>query len=230
VPILGQALGVVTTGLAACELIGHCRQKPKDWKRIIANGANMVGQAVGIFIPFVGAATTAGKLAADAAMGAHDRKVGKETANVGIGDLNGHIQGATGLITPFLEGAGYGDAASKVREYSAKVDAVAQKGVSSTDIAKMDASERDAMMQTIAAAHQELEKAAPEAKGTPYEAASLLLGQALQGLMAAFRKSKNVATSENPEADKKKLDGDALEAAGKAAAAQALAAADAGNV
>ncbi len=223
VPIVGQALGVVTTGLATAEFIGHCRGKPKDWKRIVSAGANLIGQAVGVFIPFVGAATTAGKLAADAAMNAHDKKAGREPPQVGLGQVAPHVDSATSLLSPFLDAAGYGDAAGKLRNYNEQLKKLGDKGVSSTEFAQMKPAERDEMMQMLAAAGLELEKVAPEAKGTPYEASATLLGEGFRQLMGLWRKSKNIDAADDPEAEKKKAAGEAMEAAAKATVAEAAA-------
>lgn len=223
VPVLGQALGVVTTGLAAAEFIGQCKHSPRDWKRVLSAGLNVVGQAVGIFIPFVGAATTGVKLASDAAMNAHDKKHGREAPKTfNLADHTPAISNATNLAGIFLDGAGHGEASTKIRAYSRKLETLAEKGMSSAELASMPAAEREAMMQTLAACQGEAEKLATEAKGTPNEAAARLLGEAYRGLMATWRKSKNVDNAEDPEAEKKKLAGEAMEAAGKAAAAEAI--------
>lgn len=222
-PVVGQALGVVTTGLAAAEFVGQCGHKPRDWKRIMSAGLNVVGQAVGIFLPFVGAATTATKLAADAAMNANDRKHGRETApGFSLGDVAPHLTNASGLAATFLEGAGHGEAAGKIKAYSSKLELLAHKGLSSTELASLPAAEREALMQTLAACQGETEKLAAEAKGTPHEAAALLLGEAYRGLLGVWRKSKNVDGAENPEAERKKVAGEAMEAAAKAATASAI--------
>lgn len=222
-PVVGQALGVVTTGLAAAEFVGQCGHKPRDWKRIMSAGLNVVGQAVGIFLPFVGAATTATKLATDAALNANDRKHGRESApGFSLGDVAPHLTSASGLAATFLEGAGHGEAAGKIKGYSAKLEVLAQKGLSSTELASLPAAEREALLQTLAACQGETEKLAAEAKGTPHEAAALLLGEAYRGLLGVWRKSKNVDGAENPEAERKKVAGEAMEAAAKAATASAI--------
>lgn len=223
VPVVGQALGVVTTGMAAAEFVGTCRNTPREWKRILSAGLNVVGQAVGIFIPFVGAAATASKLAADAAMNAHDRKQGKEPpADFQLRELAPHLTNASGLASTFLDSAGHSDAATKLRAYSQKLEAVADKGLSSAELAALKPAEREAMLQTLAACQGEAEKLALDETGTPNEAAAVLLGEAYRGLMATWRKSKNVDQAENPDAERKKLAGEAMEAAAKASTASAL--------
>lgn len=223
VPVLGQALGVITTGLAAAEFVGTCAHKPRDWKRIASAGLNTIGQAVGIFVPFVGAATTVAKLGSDAAMNAHDKKLGKEEHKAfGAGDLAPSLASMTGLATPFLESAGYDDAAAKLKGLHAKVDHLAKNGVTSQDLAQMTPAEREAMVSTLMACQSESEKLAGEAKGTPHEPAMRLLGEAFRTLVGAWRKSKNVDTAEDPVAEKNKLAGEAMEAAAKATAASAI--------
>jgi hypothetical protein len=226
VPVLGQALGVVTTGLAAAEFCGHCTHKPRSWKRIASAGLNIVGQAVGIFVPFVGATTTVAKLGGDAAMNAYDKKHGVEPPKTwSAGEIAPTLGSATSMAAPFLESAGYGDAAAKLKGLHAKVDHLAQKGITSQDLAQMPAAERDAMVSTLMACQSEAEKLTGEAKGTPHEPAMRLLGEAFKGLVGAWRKSKNIdtsATAADVAAEKKKLAGEAMEAAAKATTASAI--------
>lgn len=224
VPVLGQALGVVTTGLAAAEFIGGCAHKPRDWKRIFSAGLNTIGQAVGIFIPFVGAATTVAKLGSDAAMNAHDKKQGKEQHKAfGAADLAPSLGSMTGVAAPFLESAGYGDAAAKLKGLHAKVDHLAQGGVTSQGLADMTPAAREAMVSTLMACQNESEKLAAEVKGTPHEPALRLLGEAFRSLSGTWRKSKSVDDSEDVAAEKSKLAGEAMQAAAKASTASALA-------
>lgn len=222
-PGLNVALGCVTTGLATAELVGQCAHKPRDWKRIALSGAAVVGQAVGIFIPFVGAATTVAKLGGDAALNAHDKKHGKETAKTwSAADIAPSVSQATSLVTPFLESAGYGDAANKLKNVNAKVEHLAKHGPTAAELYALPQAEREAMVSTLMAAQAESEKLAEEAKGTKHEPSMRLLGEAFKGILAAWRKSKNVDTAEDPAAEKQKLHGEAMEAAAKATTAQAM--------
>ena len=223
VPVLGQALGVVTTGLSAAEFIGNCAHKPRDWKRIVSAGLNTIGQAVGIFIPFVGAASTVAKLGSDAAMNAHDKKLGKEEHKAfGAGDLAPSLASMTSVASPFLESAGYGDAADKLKGLHAKVDHLAKSGVTSQDLAAMTPAEREAMVATLMACQAESAKLETEAKGTPHEPAMRALGEAFKTLVGVWRKSKNVDMAEDPDAERKKLAGEAMEAAAKGTAASTI--------
>lgn len=223
VPGLNVAVGCVTTGLAATEFIGQCAHKPRDWKRIAMSGASVIGQAVGIFIPFVGAATTVAKLGGDAALNAHDKKHGKETAQTwNVGDIAPSVAHATSFATPFLESAGYGDAAGKLKNVNAKVEHLAKHGATAAEFNALPQAEREAMVSTLMAAQAESEKLAEEAKGTQHEPAMRLLGEAFKGILGAWRKSKNVEMAEDPAAEKQKLHGEAMEAAAKATTAQAM--------
>lgn len=223
VPGLNVAVGCVTTGLAATEFIGQCAHKPRDWKRIALSGASVVGQAVGIFIPFVGAATTVAKLGGDAALNANDKKHGKETAKTwNAGDIAPSVSQATSFAAPFLESAGYGDAAAKLKNVNAKVEHLAKHGATAAEFNALPQAEREAMVSTLMAAQAESEKLAEEAKGTKHEPAMRLLGESFKGILAAWRKSKNVDMAEDPAAEKQKLHGEAMEAAAKATTAQAM--------
>jgi hypothetical protein len=223
VPGLNVAVGVVTTGLATAEFVGDCAHKPRDWKRIALSGAALVGQAVGIFIPFVGAATTVAKLGGDAALNAHDKKHGRESApKWGAGDIAPSVAQATSFAAPFLESAGYGDAAAKLKNVNAKVEHLAQHGPTAAEFNALPQAEREAMVSNLMAAQAESEKLAEEAKGTKHEPAMRLLGEAFKGILSAWRKSKNVDMAEDPNAEKQKLHGEAMEAAAKATTAQAM--------
>ncbi len=223
VPGLNVALGCVATGLSTAEFVGQCAHKPRDWKRIALSGAAVIGQAVGIFIPFVGAATTVAKLGGDAALNANDKKHGKETATTwNAGDIAPSVAQATSFAAPFLESAGYGDAASKLKNVNAKVEHLAKHGATAAEFNALPQAEREAMVSTLMAAQAESEKLAEEAKGTKHEPAMRLLGEAFRGILSAWRKSKNVETSEDPNAEKQKLHAEAMEAAAKATTAQAM--------
>lgn len=223
VPGLNVAVGCVTTGLSATEFVGHCAHKPRDWKRITLSGLATVGQAAGIIVPFLGAATTVLKLAGDAALNANDKKHGKETAKAwSAGDIAPSVANVTSFAAPFLESAGYGDASTKLKNVNAKVEHLAKNGGSAADFNALPQAEREAMVSTLMACQAESLKLADEAKGTKHEASMRLLGEAFQSILSAWRKSKNVDTAEDPAAEKKKLVGEAMEATAKATTAQAL--------
>jgi hypothetical protein len=223
VPVVGQALGVVMCTLSAAEFVGDCAHKPRDWKRIGASFLNTVGQVTGIFIPFVGAVSTGAKFAADAAMNAHDKKQGKEPHHgLNLGEITPHVTSATAVASEFLEGMGHGEAGTKIRAYSQKLEVLGQKGLTTSELAQLAPAEREALMQTLAACQGQAEKLAEEEKGTPREATARLMGEAFRGLMSAFTKAKNVDLAENPDAERKKAVGQAMESVGKAAAAKAI--------
>jgi hypothetical protein len=170
----------------------------------------------------VGAGVTVAKLAGDAALNAHDKKQGKEPPKHALADVMPTLSSATSLASPFLESAGYGDAAAKMKAFHDKAKHVADHGLSSAELANMPAAEREAMIQNLMAAQGEAEKLAEEAKGTPNGAAATLLGEAFKMLAGAWRKSKNLDMSEDRAGDARKLQGEAMEAAAKAATAQAI--------
>lgn len=223
VPIVSTGLGVVSTGMAAAEVAHRWKQEPRSLLRVAVAGVNTLLQGLGVVVPFVGAASTLGKHAIDKALDARDKKNGVEvTGGFQLADATPHLNNASALAGLFLDSAGHGDISQKLRVVTDQVNVLADKGVTSEGLAALSAAEREALMQQLGSAHGYMEQAAVEAKGKPEGAAAVLAGEGMRTIVSVLRKLKNVDKAEDPEAERKKLLGEAMEAAGKATAAQAI--------